>query len=91
MKLQIMSIKDRALDAFMRPFYAQTVGQGTRMFEDLINEPGSDLNKHPEDYDLYHLGEWNDHNGLTENRKDSTDAAILAPQLIARATDLTNK
>lgn len=88
MKLQILSIKDRALDAFMRPFYAQTEGQGERMFTDLVNEPGSDMNKHPDDYDLYLLGDWNDSTGLTRNHKNDIHDTPEGPKLICRAIDV---
>jgi len=32
------------------------------MFLDAINQRDSEMNAHPEDYNLYHLGEWNDGN-----------------------------
>lgn len=61
MKLQVFSIKDRALDAFMRPWYAQTIGQAIRMFQDELNNNSGEMYKHPDDYDLYHIATWDDH------------------------------
>lgn len=61
----MVAIKDRALDAFMRPFFAQTKGQAIRMFNDEINNQDSPMFKHPDDYDLYYLGTWDDKTGET--------------------------
>lgn len=64
MKLEMMAVKDRALNAFMRPFFAQTVNQAIRMFQDEINNDKGDMFKHPDDHDLWHLGTWDDSHGL---------------------------
>ena len=63
----MVAIKDRALNAFMRPFFAQTKGQAIRMFNDEVNNHESPMFKHPEDYDLYFLGTWNDDTGEYTN------------------------
>lgn len=67
MKLHIFAVKDRALNAFMTPWFAQTVNQAIRMFQDEVNNPQGQMIKHPDDYDLYHLGSWNDDNGNFTN------------------------
>lgn len=71
----MMAIKDRALDAYMRPFFAHSVGQAVRMFQDEINNNQGEMHKHPDDYDLYHLGLWDD--------KTATFAACEAPEQVA--------
>lgn len=76
MKMQIVAIKDRALDAFMRPFFAQTLDQAKRMFRDEINRPNSEAGAHPEDYDLYHLGDFEDHNGKINQLEQPKQLAI---------------
>lgn len=65
MKLQIVAIRDRAINAYMRPFFAQSTGQAIRMFQDEVNNKEGEIHKHPDDYDLYHLGEWNDEGIIT--------------------------
>lgn len=67
MKMITVAIKDRALDAFMRPFFAQTRGQAIRMFNDEINNNQSPMFNHPDDYDLYFLAEWDDSTGEFKN------------------------
>lgn len=66
MKLFCMAIRDRQTTAFMNPFYVAHVGAAIRGFTDLINDGKSDLARHPEDYDLYQLGTFDDGTGMHE-------------------------
>jgi hypothetical protein len=62
MKLIICSVYDKAVGAYMRPFFAQSPGQAVRMFVDEVNGD-SPFNKHPEDYALFQIGEFFDNDG----------------------------
>lgn len=66
MKLEIFAVKDRAIDAFMTPWFAQTVGQAIRMFQDEINNQQGQMHKHQDDYDLWHIGTWTDNGALQQ-------------------------
>jgi len=63
MELLAFSIKDRALAAYMRPWFAVTTGQAIRMFTDELNRHDSEMFKHQDDYDLYHLGSFDEETG----------------------------
>lgn len=65
MKLVIVSIKDRAADAFGRPAYVATEGVAIRQFMDEINrgDTESQIYQHPDDFDLYYLGTFDDNTG----------------------------
>lgn len=63
MRHKIVAVHDRALDAYLRPFFTPALGAAIRSFQDEINRADSDINKHPDDYDLYHLGDWDDATG----------------------------
>lgn len=79
----ICAVRDRQLDAFMRPFAAQSRGQAIRSFGDETNRNGSDLHAHPEDYELYELGTFDDDTGaLTPHAKPASIA--IATNLIER-------
>lgn len=62
MLLHMCAVKDRAADAFGRPFFVQSEGLGIRGFIDEVNRVSEDnpLNKHPDDFDLFKLGTWDD-------------------------------
>lgn len=66
MKMIVCSIKDRAADAYGRPFYVPAVGVAIRSFQDEVNRAADDsqIYQHPEDFDLFELGEFDDATGL---------------------------
>ena len=66
MKLVLCSVKDRAADAYGRPMFVPSVGVAIRSFSDEVNrkDPDNQLNNHPDDFDLYELGEFDDNTGL---------------------------
>lgn len=65
MKLKIVAVRDRAADVFAQPVFVGSLGAAMRSFGDEINRKveGNALASHPEDYDLYHLGEYDDTDG----------------------------
>ena len=65
MMLQVVAVKDRAADAFMRPFFVPTIGMAVRSFQDEVNRQSADnaMFAHPEDYDLYSLGQFDEEAG----------------------------
>lgn len=77
MKMQVMAIFDKALGAYMRPWFAQAIGQATRMFQDELANTQGDMHKHPEDYNLYHLGEWDDQQGTFENYTGGSPKLVI--------------
>lgn len=66
MRLYVVAVKDRALDAYMRPFFVPALNAAVRSFQDEINRPESEMFKHPDDYDLYHLSIFDDVTGAFE-------------------------
>jgi len=65
MKMLMFSIRDSAADAYGRPFFMTSVGIAIRSFTDEINRVAEDnqIYKHPEDFDLFELGEFDDETG----------------------------
>lgn len=69
MILQVVAIKDNAAAAFQRPAFAQHIGTAMRSFADETNRADRDnpMYQHPEDFELYHLGTYDDDTGRFEN------------------------
>jgi len=65
MKMQVVSVLDVAAQAYGRPAFVAALGAATRSFADEVNRPGADnvLNAHPEDFQLFHIGEFDDFTG----------------------------
>ena len=53
-KVVVVAVRDRAIDAFGRPFFVPTIGVALRSFHDEMNRqaPDNAMAAHPEDYDL---------------------------------------
>lgn len=66
MKFFTCAIKDRALNAFLPPFHMPAQAQAVREFGDAINKTENPMHNHPDDYDLYCLGIWDDESGRFE-------------------------
>jgi len=66
MILIICTVKDRAADAFGRPMFVPSTGVAIRSFSDEINRNNAEnqLYNHPDDFDLYELGQFDDNTGL---------------------------
>lgn len=63
MKLYIYSVYDKAVNAYMQPFYARSAGEAIRSFTELANDPKTNVAKYPSDYTLFALGEFDDNSG----------------------------
>lgn len=68
MILQMFCIRDRVAGVHMSPFFLTSVGQAIRSFSDEVNRSSEDnqLFKHPDDFELYHLGAWENENAKFE-------------------------
>lgn len=62
--VRIFSVYDKKAAAYAHLSFYHQKGQAIRAFEDAVNDPQSPFNKHPEDFSLFHLGEWNDITGV---------------------------
>lgn len=66
MKTIVIAIYDKATEAYMRPSTFQSKGQAIRMFIDEANREGSEIGRHPEDFSLFHIGNYTDHDAKLE-------------------------
>ena len=60
MKQKIFTIYDSKAKAYITPFFLHQEGMAIRIFTDCVNDPKHQFGKHPEDYILFHIGEWED-------------------------------
>lgn len=68
MKVQVFTIFDSASESFNKPFYDVSMGSALRAFADAINADteGNMYYSHPEHFNLYHLGTFDDSSGAFE-------------------------
>ncbi|WNK12965.1 MAG: nonstructural protein [Microvirus sp.] len=77
----IYAVKDLAVQAFGMPFFLRSKGEAMRSFQDEVNRTDgkSSVAQHPDDYELYNIGEYDDATGAI---------TPMTPELVARAKDL---
>lgn len=77
----IYAVRDNAVEAFGTPFFLSGKGEALRSFSDEANSKNenSAIAKHPEDYDLYELGVYDE--------IDGSIAPHAKPEKIVRAKD----
>lgn len=80
--MKIYSIKDKAV-GFTSTFTTENDYSALRMFSDSINTGKSMLNEHPEDFQLYRLGELNQNSGVITPEQE--------PKLLEEAVNLLKK
>lgn len=60
MILRAFSIHDIQADVYSPPFFMRSVGEATRAFKDLVNNPETTPGKHPTAFRLVVLGSFDD-------------------------------
>lgn len=84
MKKRVYAIRDDKLECFAQPVLVDNDAVAVRQFGDIISA-GNDhiMGKHPGDFALYHLGEYDMHTGIFEN--------LPCPAILARGSDFAKK
>ena len=89
MILKVYSIYDKAAKAFNTPFFMHNKALAIRAFEDNVNSAEeNNIGKHPEQFSLFCLGEYDDSKG-TFNLLDDPDLEVTALELV-KPTEETN-
>lgn len=78
MKL-LVALKDRAVDAYAPIMTVNTRGEAIRSLRDAMRDTNAPISRHPTDYELYALGNYNDATGEI--------VPFETPELLARAED----
>jgi len=61
---KMYSVYDEKAQAFSPPFFLHADGMATRAFSDCVNAKAHHFNKHPYDYTLFRIGEFDDTKGM---------------------------
>lgn len=64
MKVFAYSIFDDAVKKFNQPFFARTASEMYRIMDDVLRDPNSQLARHPKDFFIYKVGEFDLETGL---------------------------
>lgn len=64
MIMKVFAVFDTAVSAYLQPFFAPTTGSAIRSLTEAVNDKTHQFNKHPTDYTLFLLGDYDDASGL---------------------------
>lgn len=80
----VVAVRDSATGVFGQPFFVTARGQAIRAFSDEVNRQAADndLNKHPGDFELFALAEYDDLTGRF--------GSIGDPEPLIRGKDCVN-
>lgn len=81
MNMVVCALFDTAAQVYGRPFFAHVTAQAIRSLGDEVNSSSkdTDLSRHPDDFELYLLGSFDDASGVISSHD---------PQFLVRARDL---
>lgn len=78
----VLAVRDSAVRAFNVPFFVPTLELGLRTFYDEVKrkDDNNQMNKHPEDFELWYLGAYDEDSGLFSDQANV--------RMVARAKDV---
>lgn len=76
---RLFSIYDSKAECYLPPFHFKSRGEAIRSFSDTANDPKSQLCRHPEDFTLFALGEYDD--------SDATFTTLKTPEPLGKALE----
>ena len=73
----VFSIYDEKAEVFNTPFFQRAEPEAIRAFADLAVDPNTLIGRHPADFSLYYIGEYNDH---------TSELGHQVPRFVMKAT-----
>lgn len=61
--MKIYTVRDSKVEAYLPPFYAANDAVAIRMITDTANDPNTLFNKHPIDFTVIYIGEFEESTG----------------------------
>lgn len=84
MRMIMCATRDSAVNVYGNPFPCRHTGEAIRGFTDAVNaSQPSDISNHPDDFELYHVGEFDVDSGILY--------PLEQPVMLVRGKDVKNK
>lgn len=81
MRSKIFAIYDNKAEAFMQPYFAHNAAVGTRTFSDNVQNHDTIFNKHPNDFVLFEIAEFDDQTGEITPHKQNINLGLAIDYL----------
>lgn len=62
--LKVYTVYDSKAECYMQPFFMMNKGTALRAWQNTVNDQSTEFNRHPEDYTLFEIGEFDQEKGI---------------------------
>lgn len=62
--LKVCAVFDNAVEAYGQPIFVRALGEAIRSFQDEVANPESNMCRHRSDFALYHIGDYDEVQGM---------------------------
>lgn len=81
-KLIVCSVFDSKVQCYAQPFFMRTLGEALRGWIEVSNDPQTQISRHPLDFSLMHIANYDESSGQFEN--------LAAPSNLGTAASVKN-
>lgn len=74
----MFTVYDSKAEAYLPPFFMAARGAALRSFQDTCNDTTHAFNQHPEDYTLFHLGQYDDQHATFDITEAKTSLGLAS-------------
>jgi len=85
MILKVFSMYDKGVGCFLQPFFARAPGEAVRMVQELVKSPETLMAKYPDQFAVYHVGEFHDDSGMFVLNTSGPTFVIGLDQLVEKS------
>lgn len=89
---KVYAVRDARIDSFLKPMFAKADGEMLRIFQDLCQDTNTMFNRHPADYELFHVGFYEETNAqMVSIKPKSLGGALDYVGQDRRTAEINNK
>lgn len=85
MILKVFSVYDSKAEAYLPPFFMNNSGAARRIFGDCANDPDHMFGKHPEDYTLFEIAEFDDASAVVTPAKTPVSLGLGLEYIVSES------
>lgn len=82
MRMQVYSVFDQAVRAYLGPFHVRSRAEAIRSFIGAVNEGKNDFKANAKDYTLFYLGDYDDNEGVYYSAQPGPESVLTALQAV---------
>jgi len=82
MKLKIYAVYDNKVESYLNPFTMRTRGEAVRSWADVVNDDKTQFHKHPADFTLMEIGEFDQDTGQLQNNANGPQSVGVALEFL---------